>query len=127
MPLIEAAKNSICVVAYDWRWYQDNPGNSVQLFSQLLIRKARLGVNVRAVLNSGNIVYILRDNGIAAKKKKYSKFLHSKIILIDDDITILGSHNLTLCAFEYNLECSVVISDKNVNQTFKKFFETLWL
>jgi len=126
-PLIGAAKSSIDIIAYDWRWYPKDPGNLVQLFTTLLIKKAKLGVNVRAVLNYGGIVYLLRQNGIAARQKRFSKFLHAKLILIDDDITIIGSHNLTLSAFLHNQECSVVIYDKELNLTFKKFFETLWL
>ena len=126
-PLIGAAKSSIDIIAYDWRWYPKDPGNLVQLFTTLLIKKAKLGVDVRAVLNSNNIVYLLKQNGIAAKRKRFSKFLHSKLILIDSDITIIGSHNLTLSAFQFNMECSVILYDKTVNETFKKFFETLWL
>jgi len=126
-PLIAAARNSICIISYDWRWYPADPGNPVQLFTTLLIKKAKLGVDVRAVLNSNNIVYLLKQNGIAAKRKRFSKFLHSKLILIDSDVTIIGSHNLTLSAFQFNMECSVILYDKTVNETFKKFFETLWL
>jgi phosphatidylserine/phosphatidylglycerophosphate/cardiolipin synthase-like enzyme len=127
MPLIQAAKNSIEIIAYDWRWYIADPANPVQLFNQALVSCVRKNIKIRAVLNKFDICGILKSVGIQAKKKHYSKMLHAKIILIDDDITILGSHNLTLSAFQFNSECSLIIQDREINQRFKKFFEELWL
>ncbi len=43
IPLIEQAKTSIDIVVFDWRWYPQDPGASVQLFNQAIVRAVRRG------------------------------------------------------------------------------------
>lgn len=126
IPLIEKAKNSIDIIAYAWLWYSDDIGCSVMQFNNAIIRKANRGIKIRAITENRDIVSKLKINGIEAKKKSIKKTIHAKLILIDDDTTILGSHNITKNAFESNIELSMITFDKEVNQEYKKFFNTLW-
>jgi phosphatidylserine/phosphatidylglycerophosphate/cardiolipin synthase-like enzyme len=126
IPLIEAAKKQISIVVFDWRWYSDQPGNPVQLFNQSIIRARRRGVAVRALVNSVAIVNILKDEGCNAKKLLSENLLHVKMILIDDDIAIIGSHNYSQSAFTTNFEVSVLIRDSVGAQEFLVFFNQLF-
>ena len=126
IPLIDAAKKQISIVVFDWRWYSDQPGNPVQLFNQSIIRARRRGVAVRALVNSISIVNILKDEGCNAKKLLSENLLHAKMILIDDDIAVVGSHNYSQSAFTTNFEVSVLIRDAERSKEFLIFFNQLF-
>ena len=52
--------------------------------------------------------------------------LHSKMIIIDEIITITGSHNWTPSAFNINSEASVAIESKALAQESLKLFDSYW-
>lgn len=127
IPLIENARWEILIVVYDWRWYPDDPGATIQIFNQKIIWKAQRGVKVRAILNNFDTARILNENNIDARVKNFNKLLHTKLLLIDENISVLGSHNLTKNAFERNLECSVIIDNEEVNKIYREYFENIWI
>jgi phosphatidylserine/phosphatidylglycerophosphate/cardiolipin synthase-like enzyme len=126
IPLIELAKKTIQTVVYDWRWYPNDPGNAVQLFNQAIVRAVKRGVKVEAISNYDNVVSILNANGIDAKKITVQGLVHAKLMIIDDNIVVMGSHNYTHNAFVLNKEISVVLTDTENIKDFKTFFESLW-
>lgn len=93
IPLIDNAKNSIKIIVYDWRWYENDPGNIVQLFNQTIIRASRRGVKIEAIVNNKNIFTLLKENGIQAKILNISGIVHAKLMIIDNNIVILGSQD----------------------------------
>lgn len=127
IPLIENAKQNIDIVVFDWRWYPQDIGASIQIFNQKIIQKANRGVKVRAILNNMETARILSQNNVDARVKNFQRLLHTKLMIIDDKISILGSHNYTKNAFETNLECSIIIDDPNVTKHYKNYFENIWL
>jgi len=100
IPLIDQAKRSIEIIVFDWRWYPQNPGSTVQLFNQSLVRAARRKVKIRAIANNNEIISTLTNVGIDAKKIISKKLVHSKLMIIDNRILIIGSHNYTQSAFQ---------------------------
>jgi len=126
IPLIENAKKSIKTVVYDWRWYPNDPGNAVQLFNQAIARAVKKGVKTQAIVNNDSILVSLKEIGVEVKKLQITGLVHAKLMIIDDNIVILGSHNYTHNAFMVNQEISVVLQDcMNINE-FNNFFYTLW-
>lgn len=126
IPLIEASKKSIKIVVYDWRWYENDPGNAVQLFNQSIIRAARRGVSIQAIVNNDRIALILNSNGVVAKKINVSGIVHSKLLIIDDDTVVVGSHNYTHSAFVVNQEISVALSECEKINDVNNYFQSLW-
>ncbi len=126
IPLIQAAKNSVDICVFDWRWYFDQPGEACQLFNQAVVQAVRRGVRVRALVNSDSIRQILLGVGVEARRHFSSHLLHLKILIIDDTIVITGSHNYTQSAFGANYELSVILNPVSVNSDFSNFFLTLW-
>jgi phosphatidylserine/phosphatidylglycerophosphate/cardiolipin synthase-like enzyme len=125
-PLIENAKNSIKIIVFDWRWYVNDPGNAVQLFNQTIVRASRRGVKIEAIVNHTDILTPLKENGIQAKKLNITGLVHAKLMIIDDNIVILGSHNYTHNAFVINHEISIILKECNVVKDFNLFFTSLW-
>lgn len=126
IPLIDQAKNTIDVVVFDWRWYPQNPGSPVQLFNQAIARAIKRGVVVRAIANTPQIVSILNNIGARAKKLTTPHLVHAKIMIIDDQFLIIGSHNYTETAFLMNFEVSVIVEDEKTIKRVKEFFNNLY-
>ncbi len=126
IPLIENARKSIDIIVFDWRWYPQDPGAQVQLFNQAIVRAVRRGVKVRAIANNDEIVRILNSVGCEAKRLLTEKLVHAKMMIIDDEIVIVGSHNYTQSAFHMNLELSVILDNLEKISDFKNFFQNLY-
>lgn len=124
--LIKNAKRQIDVVTYDWRWYGDKPAHLTQQLNIALVNAAKRGVQVRAVLNVAEQAKFLATLGIKARPLKDKRVLHAKILMIDREVAIIGSHNLTSNAFNRNLECSVVIDLPDEDCRLVQFFENLY-
>jgi len=126
IPLIEAAKQSIDIVVYDWRWYPSDPGAVCQLFNQAILRAARRQVKIRAILNNNDTIGVLQSQNCDAKKLRTTKLVHAKLMIIDDQTIITGSHNYTQSAFQMNLELSVILKNDVDYTGFREFFDNLW-
>lgn len=126
IPMIDAAKKSIEIVVFDWRWYPNDPGSAAQLFNQAILRAAKRGVEVKAVTNFTEICTVLAKSGVIAKKLSEKKLVHVKLMIIDGVYCILGSHNYTQNAFSMNYEVSVIFDDLFVIQRMREFFCNLF-
>ncbi len=126
IPLIDNAKSSIKIVVFDWRWYPSDSANPVQLFNQSLVRASRRGVHIYAIANSSEVIAILNSVGVQAKKLVTKSLVHAKMIIIDDRIVVVGSHNYTQYAFTMNHEISALYDDENSAKGFLEFFNSLY-
>ena len=122
IPLIEGAKKSISIIVYDWLWYPNEIGERVQLFNNAIVRANNKGIEVRVCVHKRLIYEILRRAGIKVKRLQSSKSLHVKLMIIDNEISIVGSHNYTKNAFNINDEASVILRDEKTARKFKEYF-----
>lgn len=126
IPLIARARGKIDIVVYDWRWYANQPAHIVQRFNIALVNAVKRGVTVRAVLNKAELLPTLAKVGIKGRKMKDHRTVHSKLIVFDDTIAVIGSHNFTRNAFGANVESSVIVSIPSGERRFSTFFENLY-
>lgn len=125
-PIISAAKHSIDVIVYDWRWYPSISGSLVAQFNQAFVAAAKRGVKVRALVNNAEIALRLKAHGIEAHQPASEKMLHTKMILVDGTLLVIGSHNFTERAFCMNEEASVLVEFPSDQHDFSLYFEHLW-
>ena len=134
---IKTARFSIDVMQYQWNFYVSKPDNPVQKMNQLLLRKIRSGLKCRILLNKEgrgqNLTKInmkasryLKEAGAVVKFGRTFPITHAKLWLIDDDTSIVGSHNLSGRAFTVNNEVSALIKSKPVTQEYRRYFDVLW-
>jgi len=83
-------------------------------------------VPVNVMTNASDVIKILNENKVKAKKPESKRLLHSKLMIIDDEIVIIGSHNYTQNAFARNQEISVIIKAKNQLDRFVHYFDSIW-
>jgi cardiolipin synthase len=116
----------------------DDQNLKVRKLLKLLARKKNSHVDVRVLTdmasntetihNSNKLAYMLmKFYGI--KCRFYSgeeKSLHSKYVLIDDELCILGSHNSTDGAFSKHRESSVAVISRELNIKLSIHFLREW-
>jgi phosphatidylserine/phosphatidylglycerophosphate/cardiolipin synthase-like enzyme len=125
-PYIEQAKNSIDIIVFDWRFYPQDPGAQAQLFNQSIINASKRGVKVRAIINNSQILTYLKSHGIQAKQLLSKKLVHCKLMIIDNKICVVGSHNYTQNAFQMNLELSISFEITDETQEIVTFFNNIF-
>lgn len=125
-PLIREAKKEIDIIVYNWLWYPNEINSTIQKFNQEIIQAKNRGIIVKAVVQKAIITEILRSEKINVRKVESSKTLHTKLMIIDDEIAILGSHNYTMNAFNINYEVSIMIDDQEKVSELKKYFSNFF-
>jgi phosphatidylserine/phosphatidylglycerophosphate/cardiolipin synthase-like enzyme len=137
MSSIREAKKSIFVVMFLTCAVEENGPTLIKdLLDELAYARWR-GVDVRVILGTStsisievanSIVYkYLKDNFVPAKYfRDPAETVHSKYILFDAEVTILGSHNWTFNAMTFNHETSIAIHSKDVACRLTNEFERIW-
>lgn len=126
IPLIDGAKKNIDICMYDWRWHPNLPGNPIQRINIALVNARKRGVQIRAVTHTDLLTEQLNKVGIAARVLADRRTLHAKLILIDGQTLVIGSHNLTHNACSSNIEASVVVPIPEGQTRWQEFFNNLY-
>ena len=126
IPLIKNATKSIDIIVFDWGWYPDEIGEQIQIFNNAIFNANRKGVKVRALVQKNLIKIILSKCGIEAKVLHSAKLLHIKLMIIDNKIAIMGSHNYTKNAFNINHEVSIITRQETDILRLKEYFNNLY-
>ena len=126
VPLIERAKESIKIIVFDWRLYQHDPSNPVSKLVLALKGAIERGVRVQVLLSNDLVRAQLSTLGFECKRLYSDKLVHAKIMLIDDRVAVIGSHNYTQNAFQMNLEVSVALDLYTRDNDLKEYFDHIW-
>ena len=134
---IAKTKLTLDIIQYQWNFYLNQPDNPVQKLNQTLLNKIRGGIKCRILLNKEG-----RGQHLTAINMKASRYLieagavvkfgrtfpitHSKLWLIDDDLSFVGSHNLSGRSFTVNNEVSALINSRPVLMEYRRYFESIW-
>ena len=121
LDMVGQAKREVDVEMYEF---------SSKDFENELASLSRSGVVVRVILEpsvSQNLetMSFLLNNGIEANwaSKKFHN-THSKFVVIDDYIVIVGSMNWSENGLKENREASAIIYSKEVSSRFKEIFDS---
>lgn len=125
-PLLKNADISIRVIVYDWRLYPTISGSAVSQFNSAIREAVNRGVSVRALVNNDGVIKWLKENGADARRFHSKRKLHTKLLIIDDQQVVIGSHNFTQNAFSMNEEASVLVHCSDKQNDFVRYFEALW-
>ncbi|NIO22988.1 MAG: hypothetical protein GTN38_03095 [Candidatus Aenigmarchaeota archaeon] len=129
--LLSEARSSIHMVMFDIKYYPDYPESLVNSLLSDLENAAARGVEVRIItdeyLTEKPVVRILKESGIDIKFDSGEVTTHSKLIIIDSKIVILGSTNWSYHSIEKNHEANVVIHSSSFARQFEGYFERIWM
>ena len=68
----------------------------------------------------------LREAGISLKYENFAGKMHTKSIIIDDEIVITGSMNFSNSGENRNDENCLIIENKEIAKFYREYFEYLW-
>lgn len=70
--------------------------------------------------------YYLQQHGIRVKHLRPGRIIHSKIILIDQKVLIIGSHNWSVSSIERNFELSILTKNTDLIHETRDIFLHHW-
>lgn len=130
--LLGQARRRIWVMNYVVRF---EPGSPVHGLCQALAQAAHRGVEVRVVLDQGfefgknepsnknQATYDwLKAEGVPVLFDEMKRTTHAKLILIDEELAVVGSHNWTRSALFDNREASLLLHDPQAVQALATLF-----
>jgi len=131
---VKEANETILVAMYSIIYDPDDYFDwANDLINELIYAKER-GVNVTVIIEyrtywgymDGNLeaYNYLSANNINVQLDNETDTHHMKLVIIDDKIVYLGSHNWSESGLYYNHETSVKIVSKNIAEIFKEYLET---
>lgn len=68
---------------------------------------------------------ILEENGVKVYFDSPRTTTHTKLIVIDERVVILGSHNLTQAALKYNNEISILLENPDLAKRARNYMLTI--
>lgn len=109
------------------------PASPTNVLLRDLVEAQSRGVQVRVILDvqenraNQNLDFANRllANSVPAYFDNPKVQSHSKLVLVDDDVTILGSTNWSYNALEEGNEVSVLIQSRDVNRQYRTYFEEI--
>jgi cardiolipin synthase len=144
--LFQRAAKTIRVMMYSARYYTEKPrytddlepvsgthwSNTNVLLDDLVAAQSR-GVDVQVILDGSNwnqnntrsnedFGQLLIAQGVAVFMDDPEVTTHTKLILVDDDLTVVGSTNWSHYALDSNNETSVLIDSQEINGAYQRFF-----
>ena len=125
--VVKNAKYDIRICAYAWRWYDSRPETPIQMFNTELVRAVKRGVQVRAIVDNVIIKEMLEARGIRCVVAPGIKSCHAKVISGDLKDIVVGSHNLTMRAFDENIEISILTHEYEPIAQFIEYFDRMWV
>ena len=131
--LIKEAKTSIRVMMIEMGYYEDRSTTPSNLLIKALIDAKKRGVTVEVILEvredadrtskrnrlSGKI---LSDGGVEVIFDSPEKTTHAKLMIVDAQMTLIGSTNWTYYALTHNHEASLLIRSKEVAKELTDYF-----
>ena len=131
--LIQEAKQSIQVMMFEMGYYDQHPDTPSNLLTKELINAKKRGVKVEVILEvregedratkqNRHTGKILSDGGVEVIYDSPSKTTHTKLMVVDGKLSLLGSTNWTFYALTDNNEASVLVRSKEVARALMDYF-----
>lgn len=124
--LVSNTKSELRIFAYAWRDYPHKPESKIQSFNVAIAQAVRRGVVVRAIVDNETIYNSLSARGVQCRYVPGNLSMHAKVLAGDRKDILLGSHNLTMRAFEDNIEVSILCHEFEAVEQFCTYFDKLW-
>lgn len=137
LALIAGARKSIWISTFKAEITSKRRGLRLKEFFDLLAERASAGLDVRVLMNKrDNRGHVPESNAYALRFFKSSKIkvrylpndrvAHAKIILIDNEAAIFGSHNLSVRSCHNNFEVSCLSTSDEPVLLLVKAYQDTW-
>jgi len=135
--LIKSAKKTISISTFKIERTNKPRGKKIEELWNTLIERAKAGIKVQILFNWHDDKHSiartnepcgkwLKNNGIAVKFLKNNRCCHAKMLSIDEEKAIIGSHNLSVRSLESNFEISCLLEDSDAITKLNNIYKELW-
>lgn len=133
--LIASANKSVHVVMYVAKYdpkqsAEEDPANALL---ELLASARRRGLDVRVVVDDvtkqsyPETIEFLKSRNVPVRlDPKAGVTTHAKIVIVDGEWVVIGSHNWTQSALSSNREYSILVRSSELAARVEEYFEELW-
>ena len=136
--LVEQAQKEICISSFKLEITDKPRGRNLKKFFESIIEKAKLGIKVKVLFNwhddqrsvaktNYSASIFLKNAGVAIRYLRNNRCCHAKLLMVDKEKVLLGSHNLSVRSTQANFELSYLIPDPEtvaqVGALFNHLFE----
>jgi phosphatidylserine/phosphatidylglycerophosphate/cardiolipin synthase-like enzyme len=131
--MIHEAKTSIQVMMFEMGYYEKYPTTPSNLLIKELIGAKKRGVRVEVILEvkegkdrtterNRQTGKMLSEGGVEVIYDPLFKTTHAKFMVVDGQLTLLGSTNWTYYALASNNEASILVRSKEVAKELVDYF-----
>jgi phosphatidylserine/phosphatidylglycerophosphate/cardiolipin synthase-like enzyme len=131
--LIQEAKHSVQVMMFEMGYYDKYPNTPSNLLIKELMNATKRGVKVEVILEvkegedrtakrNRHTGKILSEGGVEVIYDPLSKTTHAKLMVVDGQLSLLGSTNWTYYALTSNHEASVLIRSQELARAIIDYF-----
>jgi len=136
--LINQARTAVFISSFKIELSTKRRGAKLAEIFYLLKDKARDGLDVRVLTNKQNeqgyvphtnayVINYLKKNRVSVKCLPNNRICHAKMIIVDNEAAIIGSHNLSIKSCHNNFEMALLATDLIIVSTLKGYFISGWL
>lgn len=142
---LKKAKKKIWLTMYVMSYSKDKSYAIENKFAKVLADQYKKGLDVKVILDAShewsskkrrftskfskkneNVYKYLKSKGVPVRYDSTKQTMHSKSLILDNNLVIIGSTNWTYSALKRNVETSVLIHSKHQNRILSKAFLSLW-
>jgi cardiolipin synthase len=133
----KGAKSSIKVMMFEASYYEKYPNSPTNVLIRELVAAHKRGVAVKVILerrdeqqrasvNNEKTGTMLSREGVEVVYDPATVTTHTKMLIVDGTISVVGSTNWTYSALEKNHEVSVLIRSPEVARNLQDYFQRVW-
>jgi len=131
--MIQEAKSLIRVMMFEMGYYEKHPNTLSNLLIKELIEAKKRGIKVEVILEmregddrttkrNRQTGKKLSHGGVEVIYDSLSKTTHAKLMVVDEELILLGSTNWVFSALTNNHEVSVLIRSKELARELMDYF-----
>jgi phosphatidylserine/phosphatidylglycerophosphate/cardiolipin synthase-like enzyme len=134
--LIDQAEVEILIIMYQARTYPEHPAGVNEQLYQDLFNAVDRGVYVEIILDASSwnmgstfqnlqLANLLRGGGVNVLWDPPDVTSHNKMLLIDNDVVVIGSTNWSYYALARNNEISVMVKSPQLYQEVREYYNSI--
>lgn len=133
LELLNNTNRSVYIIMYVVKYDPKETQDPVNVILRKLVELHLRGVNVKIIIDDETlnnypetIEYLLANNIPVKLDESKNKVTHAKIVVIDEEIVLIGSHNWTESALSYNHETSLLVQSRDLAKQVINYFNSIW-
>lgn len=128
--VLSNANESIHMAVFELKYYRQYPESNENRIIEEIIKAENRGVDVKILVDEystkNNAYSYLKSKGVEIKNDSEQVTTHSKLVIVDNKIVMVGSTNFSYYGLDKNNEANVLIKSREIAEKYERYFKSLW-